>query len=99
MKNCYKCDYKFNSYERFLMLSNKKIITCPKCNVQYEKVDNKSSKKSAGLSTIINILIMNILLIYIKSYVILGLLSAINVFILYILFELIFSKDDKYRLI
>ena len=39
MNKCRKCNYTFNIKTKY-----KKIIKCPKCNSQYEKVNDKSTK-------------------------------------------------------
>ncbi|GAA6383238.1 hypothetical protein I2900191A2_18840 [Intestinibacter bartlettii] len=92
MNKCRKCNYTFNIKTKY-----KKIIKCPKCNSQYEKVNDKSTKKSVGLSTLINLIIMNILFKYIKSYIVLLIIAMINVTILYLICKIIFSKYDNYK--
>ena len=92
MNKCRKCNYTFNIKTKY-----KKIIKCPKSNSQYEKVNDKSTKKSVGLSTLINLIIMNILFKYIKSYIVLLIIAMINVTILYLICKIIFSKYDNYK--
>ena len=92
MNKCRKCNYTFNIKTKY-----KKIIKSPKCNSQYEKVNDKSTKKSVGLSTLINLIIMNILFKYIKSYIVLLIIAMINITILYLICKIIFSKYDNYK--
>lgn len=99
MKICPTCEFKFSLYKRLKRLIRPKIIECPQCGTKYRKTNYKSSKISVIVSTIINFLVINSLLTYIHSYIIIGLVSLINFCILYVLFSIVFENYDKYKLI
>lgn len=82
-----------------MILTRPKTIECPQCKTKYRKISYKSSTISVIVSTIINFLVINSLLTYIRSYIIIGLVSLVNFCALYTLFFIIFESYDKYELI